>query len=91
MAATSENMELLKIVLRAGELAQDNIMNYYLESIGIEWKQDNTPVTIADKSTEEVIRKFFASETPGFGIIGEELQIIFKHRSPSALHQVRYD
>lgn len=83
MAATPENMELLKLALKAGEIAQENIMQYYLESVGVEWKKDKTPVTIADKSTEEIVRKFWAEETPGFGVIGEEFGI----ENPEAEYQ----
>ena len=75
MAATSENQEFLKIALKAAELAQENIMKYFQASVGVEWKKDNTPVTIADKSTEEIARKFWEKETPGFGVIGEEFGI----------------
>ena len=41
----------------------------------MEWKPDNTPVTIADRGAEEELRKVFASETPDFGLIGEEFGI----------------
>ena len=83
MAATAENQELLKIALKAAELAQENIMKYFQASVGVEWKKDNTPVTIADKSTEEIARKFWEKETPGFGVIGEEFGI----ENPDAEYQ----
>ena len=78
-----ENQELLKIALKTAELAQANILKYYQADVGVEWKADNTPVTIADKSTEEVARMFWAKETPGFGVIGEEFGI----ESPDAEYQ----
>ena len=67
-----ENQELLKIALKTAELAQANILKYYQADVGVEWKADNTPVTIADKSTEELLREFWLKETPDFGVLGEE-------------------
>ena len=79
----SENLELLKIALKTAELAEENILKYYQNDVGVEWKADKTPVTIADKGTEELARKFWAKETPGFGVIGEEFGI----ESPDAEYQ----
>ena len=78
-----ENLELLKIALKTAELAEENILKYYQNNVGVEWKADKTPVTIADKGTEELARKFWAKETPGFGVIGEEFGI----ESPDAEFQ----
>ena len=75
MTATAENLELLKIALKAADLAQQNILKYFQGDVGVEWKADKTPVTIADKKTEEICREFWAKETPGFGVIGEEFGI----------------
>ena len=75
MSATAENLEFLKIALKTAEMAQENILKFFQTGVGVEWKKDNTPVTIADKSTEELAREFWAKETPGFGVIGEELGI----------------
>ena len=67
-----DNQELLKIALEASALAESEILKIYTSDYSVEWKPDSTPVTIADKKAEEIIRNFFAKETPGFGIIGEE-------------------
>ena len=83
MSATAENLEFLKIALKTAEMAQGNILKYFQTGVGVEWKKDNTPVTIADKSTEERAREFWAKETPGFGVIGEEFGI----ESPDAEYQ----
>lgn len=83
MSATKENLDLLNIALKAAELAQGNILKYFQNDVGVEWKADKTPVTIADKSTEELCREFWAKETPGFGVIGEEMGI----ESPDAEYQ----
>lgn len=83
MTATSENLNLLKIAMKTAELAQENILKFFQNDVGVEWKADKTPVTIADKGTEELARKFWAKETPGFGVIGEEFGI----ESPDAEYQ----
>lgn len=79
----AENNELLNIALKAAELAQKNILKYFLKDITVELKKDATPVTIADKTTEEIIRNFFYNATPNFGIIGEEFGI----ENPNAEYQ----
>jgi myo-inositol-1(or 4)-monophosphatase len=38
----------------------------------VETKADNSPVTIADRKAEEVLRGLMERHTPGYGIVGEE-------------------
>lgn len=39
----------------------------------VEWKEDKTPVTYADRKAEEVLRVLIEKEFPDHGILGEEL------------------
>ena len=48
------------------------IKNYFRKPINIDDKQDDSPVTIADKKSEAVIRKIIEKNFPTHGIIGEE-------------------
>ncbi|MBF0430382.1 MAG: histidinol-phosphatase [Fibrobacteria bacterium] len=48
------------------------IMPYFQSDIQVEYKIDETPVTVADKKAEELIRGIIEKETPDYGIIGEE-------------------
>lgn len=41
-------------------------------NLDVEWKEDDTPVTYADRKAEEVMRELIAREFPDHGIIGEE-------------------
>jgi len=41
-------------------------------SMKVEWKGDNTPVTVTDREVEEALRARMARETPDYGVIGEE-------------------
>ncbi|MGK9368292.1 histidinol-phosphatase [Melioribacter sp. Ez-97] len=48
------------------------IKQYYKTDIKIESKEDETPVTIADKKCEEKMRELIMKEFPDHGILGEE-------------------
>lgn len=62
----------LNLTLHMVEEAKKVIMPHFQTQMHIEIKSDNSPVTIADKGAEEVIRKIIEKETPDYGIIGEE-------------------
>ena len=68
----AELRELMKVALRASELARDVIMPVYQREIHVELKADRTPVTVADRRAEEVIREFLERECPADGVLGEE-------------------
>lgn len=53
---------------KAGDLAR----GYYETTFEVEHKADNSPVTIADKSAEELIRKMVSAHFPADGFLGEE-------------------
>jgi len=48
------------------------IRNYFRADINIDSKADNSPVTIADRKAEEVMREEIMKKYPEHGIIGEE-------------------
>lgn len=52
----------------------DAIMPHFASpDLRVEWKEDNSPVTDADRGAEAVLRAEIAKEWPGHGILGEEL------------------
>lgn len=51
------------------------IKQYFRTEINIETKKDESPVTIADKKSEEIMRELIMKEFPEHGIIGEEFGI----------------
>ena len=71
MGAYRDEMELA--LMMAGE-AGKIILPHFRDaaSLRVEMKADNSPVTIADRSAEEALRKLMDLHTPGYGIIGEE-------------------
>jgi len=75
--------DLLSLVLCAGDIAKREILKHWNTDFKVEWKPDNSPVTIADKNAEESVRAFAQKETPEFGFIGEE----FGQENPKAEYQ----
>jgi histidinol-phosphatase len=52
----------------AGALA----LEHFDRSIAVEWKADQSPVTIADKNAEKLLRETLLRQFPGDGFLGEE-------------------
>jgi histidinol phosphatase-like enzyme (inositol monophosphatase family) len=60
--------EAADIAERASKIA----LSYFRQALLIEMKENHTPVTIADKKTEEMIREELSQVFPNHGILGEE-------------------
>ena len=71
------NLKLEEFSKFANSLADDaskKSMHYFRNKIKIEIKDDESPVTLADKETEQVIRERIRKEYPEHGILGEEFE-----------------
>jgi histidinol-phosphatase len=64
--------ELLATALQAAKSARELILSYYNGEFDIEIKADQTPVTVADRGAEQVIRETINNAYPDHGIFGEE-------------------
>lgn len=64
--------ELLAVALQAAKSARALILSYYNGDFDVEIKADQTPVTVADRKAEQIIRKTISSAFPDHGIYGEE-------------------
>jgi histidinol-phosphatase len=64
--------ELLATALQAAKSAREVILSYYNGEFDIEIKADQTPVTVADRAAERIIRETLSSSFPDHGIFGEE-------------------
>ncbi|MBX9677405.1 MAG: histidinol phosphate phosphatase [Gemmataceae bacterium] len=53
---------------KAGELA----MQWFDADVAVQWKADESPVTIADQSSEKLLRETLLSHFPNDGFLGEE-------------------
>lgn len=52
--------------------AEKEVLKWFRADFTVHEKSDRTPVTIADKNTEELLRKKISRDFPRHGIIGEE-------------------
>lgn len=64
--------DLLAVALQAAKSARELILSYYNGDFEIEIKADQTPVTVADRGAEQIIRNTINAAFPGHGIFGEE-------------------
>ncbi len=63
----------LEFALSCAEKASDLILEHYQDAgLNIELKKDESPVTVADRGAEELIRKEIDKMYPDDGILGEE-------------------
>ena len=73
----NNNSNIVELKSFANTLADKSeiiIMEYFRQKLNIERKNDDTPVTIADKKSEEIIRSLINKQYPDHGIIGEEYE-----------------
>ena len=57
---------------RLAETARDVVLRYFRQSLSVERKADETPVTVADREAEAAMRAQIAAEFPDHGVVGEE-------------------
>lgn len=62
----------LDAALAAANVAAREIMRFYRGDFAIEIKSDQTPVTVADRRAEEIIRETLLEAFPTHGFFGEE-------------------
>ena len=67
-----QNLEFKTFTQKLCEIASNAIMPHYCNDVAVEHKSDSTPVTIADKNAEKLIREQIKQQYPEHGIIGEE-------------------
>lgn len=58
----------MDVAWQAGQLT----LAYFQTTIEVEWKRDHSPVTVADRGAEELMRRLIAQRFPDHAIIGEE-------------------
>jgi len=52
--------------------ATREVLKYFRTGVTVDAKSDGSPVTVADRNAEEILRKRIGRDFPGHGIIGEE-------------------
>jgi len=69
MSELTEYKNFCKVLSRA---SADVIKKYFRTDVSVESKKDDSPVTIADRKAEEVMRELIMKHFPDHGIVGEE-------------------
>lgn len=63
----------LQEAIKAGLMAKSKILEiYHASKLDVEIKQDNSPVTIADKSADKIIREHLSKAFPSYAFLTEE-------------------
>lgn len=70
-------------VQEVSEQTSEIILKHYRHDLAVDYKEDESPVTIADRDTEEFLRGQIREKFPSHGIIGEE----FESENPDADYQ----
>ena len=63
---------LLEFAIDAAWRAGRSTLGHYQRGVPTERKADNTPVTLADRQAEQILREMISTTWPDHGIIGEE-------------------
>ncbi len=64
--------ELLDVALSVAREAGEATLRYFQKNLAVETKADLSPVTIADRESERVLRQRIEQRFPDHGILGEE-------------------
>lgn len=72
MSESSEIVARLDVARRAAREAGQLTMRYFDQSVDVERKSDNSPVTIADRQAEQLLREIIGDSFPDDGVLGEE-------------------
>lgn len=70
---SAERLELLRFAVDMARQAGDLTLRYFRTAIATEWKADHTPVTIADREAERLLRERISAAFPHDGLVGEEM------------------
>lgn len=62
----------LEAAIELARMAGDSTLEYFCKDVAVERKGDNSPVTIADRQAEKLIRSQIEMLFPGDAILGEE-------------------
>jgi len=70
---TESGSSLLEAAAALARCTGAAALKYYRRDLAVERKDDGSPVTIADRTAEQVAREWLAAHFPADGILGEEL------------------
>ena len=64
--------EYIELANRMADVAGAVVLSYFRKKVDVEDKKDSSPVTIADRQSEAIMRELIAQHAPDHGILGEE-------------------
>jgi histidinol phosphatase-like enzyme (inositol monophosphatase family) len=64
--------DLLAVAVEAARAGGQRTLRYFNTGTAVEWKQDGSPLTQADRESERAIRETIGKAFPDHGILGEE-------------------
>ncbi len=65
-------VEFIALANRLADTARGVVLRYFRQSLAVEIKTDESPVTIADREAESAMRALIAKTFPDHGVVGEE-------------------
>jgi len=71
--------EFKKFAHHLADISGEVIRKYFRTDVSVESKKDSSPVTIADKQAEAVMRESIMNNYPAHGILGEEFGSVNQH------------
>lgn len=73
MNATSPRLrDLLEVAVDVAHVGGRHALTYFNRDPAVEWKADHTPVTVADREAEALMREAIGRTFPDHAILGEE-------------------
>ncbi len=64
--------DYLDFAVESAYVAGRSTLKHFDAGVGVEIKEDDTPVTVADREAERLLRKRISERYPGHAVIGEE-------------------
>jgi histidinol-phosphatase len=61
-----------EVMVEAARAAGQVALEFFDRNVAVEWKEDQSPVTVADRNAERALRERLTRAFPGDGFLGEE-------------------
>ena len=72
MTDSSSLPEYLDFAMDAGWRAGQLTLAHFQTGVAVDWKADQSPVTVADRGAEKLLRELIGRQFPEHAILGEE-------------------
>jgi len=66
---------LMHAAADVARLAGGHALSYYRRGVGVDYKGDGSPVTVADREAEQLAREWLGARFPDDGVLGEEFGV----------------